>query len=490
MSLLKSGAALSFARLANQAVVFIGPIILVRLLSIQDYGVYREFFVYATIAGTLGSAAVNRSLLYLLPKYPKSEKRLVTLSTLFVLCCSTAVAAGFVLLSSFTGLLGDFPFAAEVAIYLIVFLNFDYVECFWLAKGQVRQVVSYTLIRSAARLVAAICAAYIFSSAESIILSLIAVEGLRLLYVLFSTLRNYRGLDSREHRPKLAVEQIVFFSPLALMASLEAINMNIGQLIVSSELGEESLALYFVGSYAVLVANLLYSSVSDLLFPKVVERATDDHFASLLPWRHMTNLYLVIMLAVTAIGYMHANEIISLLFSPKYLPAAAVFQLLIFGTLILSFDFNFVIRSLNKNFNSLIGYSILIPVNLIISYALIGQHGLLAPAYAYLIAQATLALYLGWRVKVLTGLSIGRMLEWAQLGRIIASFLIALIALHSYIYLVDTGGIVHAAISSIVFLAIYLLAMKALKVNTLNYFVSEFDLAGNAKPSDIATGNN
>ena len=474
MSLIKSGAALAFARLANQAVMFIGPIILVRLISVYDYGIYREFFVYATIAGIIGSAAVNRSLLYLLPKHPDSERQLVALSTLFVMFSSLIVALSVFGIDRFTELFSGFEFGLEVAIYLIVFLNFDYVECYWLVKNQIRKVIIYTLVRSAARLLAVVGAAYYYGDAATIIWSLIAVESIRLFYVVLSTLFARSNFRDRVRQSGIAREQLVFFSPLAIMASLETVNVNLGQLIVSDELGEEALAFYFVGSYAILIASLLYSSVSDLLFPKVVGAMSDNSFESLTPWRQMTNFYVAFMLAVTALGFVHANEIIGLLFSDKYLAAAPVFQVLIFGTLILSFDFNFVIRTLNKNTNSLVGYLILIPINLGISYALIAEHGLLAPAYAYLLAQACLTIYLGWRVILLTKLSFLQLFDWSQLSRISLAFLGSIAVLVMYTRFAGAEGLIHAIISSVLFLAVYLLLLGLVGFNALNYFGKQF----------------
>lgn len=37
------------ARLLNQGLILISPIILVRLLTVEDFGRYREFVLYATL---------------------------------------------------------------------------------------------------------------------------------------------------------------------------------------------------------------------------------------------------------------------------------------------------------------------------------------------------------------------------------------------------------------------------------------------------------
>ncbi len=464
MSLVKSGLALSIARLANQAVMFIGPIILVRLISVHDYGVYREFFVYVNIGSILGCFAVNRSLLYMIPKYGEYERQIVLQSILFVLLGSVAVIGLFWMLHLNLNLFGDFKYVPELAIYLLLFLNLDYVENLWLAKGLIRHVVTYTITRSVFRLVAVILCAWYYESVSSMIFSLICVELVRMLFVFVYTLFKYSNIKVPNARSsKITTEQVMFFSPLALMASLEATNFNIGQLIVSAKLGEEALAYFFVGTYAVMISSLVYGSVSDVLFPTVIRNDRGKILDTLEPWRKVTNFYWLMMLAVCSIGAAYAETIVIFLFSEAYRPAIPVFRLLMLASLIQCFDFNFIIRVLNKNVNSVLGYLVLIPINLGVTYLLIDELGLFAPAIAFLLAQVALSVILCGRVLSLTGIRLSELIDWQQIVSISTCFLLALPVTYFFSTHLEQS-IVTAVIGSAVFLIVYLVLLRLLKV--------------------------
>lgn len=474
MSLVKSGLALSLARLANQAVMFIGPIILVRLISVHDYGVYREFFIYVNIGSILGCFAVNRSLLYIIPKYGEYERQIVLQSILFVLLGSLVVVGAFWAIHLKFGLFGDFNYVSPLAVYLILFLNLDYVENLWLAKGQIRHVVSYTMTRSMLRLLAVIFCAWYYQTVSSMVFSLIVVELVRLLFVFAYTLIKYtRGAPGSKVSALVTKEQVIFFSPLAVMASLEAINFNIGQLIVSAKLGEEALAYFFVGSYAVMISSLVYGSVSDVLFPTVIRKDRGKILETLEPWRKVTNFYWLMMLALCSLGAAYAETIVIFLFSEAYRPAIPVFRLLMLASLIQCFDFNFIIRVLNKNVNSVLGYLVLIPINLGVTYLLIEDLGLFAPALAFLVAQMALSLILCARVLSLTGLKISELIDWGQIGAISSCFALSLPITYFFSSYLDQS-IITAASGAVLFLIAYLMLLRLFKVEVVTDGISLF----------------
>ncbi|MGH8185295.1 MAG: hypothetical protein ACREUC_01930, partial [Steroidobacteraceae bacterium] len=51
--------------------MLISPIILTRLLSVADFGRYREFLLYATIMTGIAAFGINSSLLRFVPARPE-----------------------------------------------------------------------------------------------------------------------------------------------------------------------------------------------------------------------------------------------------------------------------------------------------------------------------------------------------------------------------------------------------------------------------------
>ena len=57
--------------------MLISPVILVRLLSVHEFGMYREFLVYVSVLASIAGFGVNSSLLRFVPDDPQTGWRYV-----------------------------------------------------------------------------------------------------------------------------------------------------------------------------------------------------------------------------------------------------------------------------------------------------------------------------------------------------------------------------------------------------------------------------
>jgi len=66
---------LASARLLNQALAMLSPLLLVRLLDIVEYGRYRQFISTAGLVTSLGGFALAANLNYLIARTPDRSNR-------------------------------------------------------------------------------------------------------------------------------------------------------------------------------------------------------------------------------------------------------------------------------------------------------------------------------------------------------------------------------------------------------------------------------
>ena len=72
-SFVSRGAVLATARLLNQALALLSPLLLVRLLEIDEYGRYRQFMATAMFITSLGGFALAANLNYLIARSPDRQ---------------------------------------------------------------------------------------------------------------------------------------------------------------------------------------------------------------------------------------------------------------------------------------------------------------------------------------------------------------------------------------------------------------------------------
>src|ERR1700761_5819600 len=96
-------AILTLSRLASFGLMLISPIFLVRLLTVVDFGRYREFLLYASILQSFAQFSINDSLLYCVPANPRSPWRLARQTALLTSCSSLLVVMVLAAIDSSSG---------------------------------------------------------------------------------------------------------------------------------------------------------------------------------------------------------------------------------------------------------------------------------------------------------------------------------------------------------------------------------------------------
>ena len=152
-SLTRQALVVSAARLLNQGLMVISPLILVRLLAVDDFGLSREFLLYAAVVGNLAVFSLPNSLLYFVGREPASAWVFVDRIVVGVGVTSLLAVSGFMALSA---VLPEPLVEGRLllcAAYVLFFTNVDFWEFLWFAQKRPAAVFAYSSGRLAARLV-------------------------------------------------------------------------------------------------------------------------------------------------------------------------------------------------------------------------------------------------------------------------------------------------------------------------------------------------
>ena len=91
-SFVSRGAVLASARLLNQALALLSPLLLVRLLEMSEYGRYRQFMATAIFITSLAGFALSANLNYLIARTPQRQSVDITNTCLLMLAVSLVSA--------------------------------------------------------------------------------------------------------------------------------------------------------------------------------------------------------------------------------------------------------------------------------------------------------------------------------------------------------------------------------------------------------------
>jgi O-antigen/teichoic acid export membrane protein len=453
-------AILTLARLANYGLMLISPIILVRLLTVEQFGHYREFLLYASVLQAIAIFAINDSVLYCIPANPASRWRIVRQTAVLIGCSSLITVAALVILDRLSGgrLVG--PLLVPVCLYTLFAANLDFWDFFWVATDRPGLIFLYTSLRLGARVTVAVATAALTHDVHAIIWALIALEGLRLLGVGIVVAVVDRGSTEPPLREPWR-EQLRYCLPSGTASTLAMLNRNLSSLVVTKALGAVALAQYTIGRYGEPVVETLRNSVSSVILPEMVRRDRDSRAESLALWKRATVINAIALLPVALLVERFAEPLVATVFGRSYTPAAIVLRIYVLVMMRECFDFAPALRAINRtrplvesNVASLATCALMLAI-------LVPLGGVAGAMTAVLIGMLVDAAWLARAAMHHYGVTLRELIPWGGIGRVVLGGLIAAAVLASdWTQMFGPGGMVLAGIAYVAVFALLLLALK------------------------------
>lgn len=461
--LARQAVVLSLARAANFGLMLVSPIILVRILSVDDFGRYREFLLYTSLLVSFAGLSIYDSLLYFVPAHPASPWRIVRQTTVLVAVSSALVMATVVALDvAMAGrLVGEY--LVPMAVYVLLFINVDFWEFFWLAGRRPISVFVYTAGRLTARLLVVIAAAAATGDLFTIIWSLVALESVRLAISVIA----WRALDRSADEPPLSDawrEQLRFCLPAGAAVLLATANRNLGNVAVVRYLGAASLAHYTIGMYVEPIVLAIRNSISAVLLPEMVRRSANQSNDRLDIWRRATTVNCVLLFPCVVLLARFAGAIIVPVFGDSYRPSIPVMQIYLLVIIRECFDCSPPLRAINKTGPLVRSYFAAVVANTLALVALVPLAGIGGAISALVVSRFVDAAYLGKCVAQVYRVGWRHLLPWQSLAKVTLAAALPGLVLFSSGWPEDLGlpGI---ALATVVYLAVFAVLLWVTRVS-------------------------
>jgi O-antigen/teichoic acid export membrane protein len=463
-SLTKRAIVLIFCRVLNYGVMLLSPIFLVRIFDMHAYGQYREFMLYTILISGLIQFSVNTNLIYFIPKYPGRERQSVTHTAILILIASSIGSFAVYFLKGLVLARTSYDFIAPLIVYLF-FLNFEFFDNYWLGKKRTDYVLYYSSGRVFVRTAALLVSAYVSRDVMTVIWTMIVVECIKCLFV-FAMLRTV--LTRRLDRALLR-EQLKFILPLGSAGVLAIINTQLANIFISIKLGVERLALYTIGGQQIPIHNIVRASVMDVLFPEMAQIGDAERLQL---WRRANVVFCFMVFPIYAVFQCYARTFIETLFTANYLAAVPLFRIYLTLIVIQSFEMGSPLRAINQNkyyiFGSIFGLS----VNIGLILLLYRPVGFITPAISFVLGELTTVVYLGSRILRLYRIPLSALLLWRRVFTILCCAALALPALVAGRW-VNLNPVVRAVSFSILYLVVYYIAIRRLKIGEVELLVDK-----------------
>ncbi len=375
-SLKEQSAWLLAAKVIGFALSFVLPLLIVRALSQEDVGHYREAFQVITNAVIILPLGFSMSAYYFLAR--EEERRSAAVFNILIF---NFVVGGLAALTLFLfpGLIGDFFKAPEltesgpligVLIWISIFAAF--LETVAIANSEARMATYFIVFASFSKTLLMGGAVLLVASVRGIVFAALIQAGIQTIILLLYLRSRFPGFW-RTFTPGFFIEQAKYAIPFGLTAIIWLAQNDIHNYFVGYKFSSAEFAIYAYGCFQLPLVVMLADSVASVLIPHMntLQRSGDRDEMIRLTIRAMQKLALVyfplyVFLMITA------GTFITTLFTHNYDASVPIFMINL----------------------TMIPFGILITDPIVRSYKELGRFFLLTRTFVFAALVAVLYFYL------------------------------------------------------------------------------------------------
>lgn len=452
------------------------PLILTRLLSKSEYGIFAQFYVVVFFCTEIFNLSMQSNLYYYYPTADAQKRKSLIVQTLLFL---VFVALFAISLLSIPGLgnliIGEgelLKYKSFILTGVILFMPLYILEPLYVAKKDVYTSLIYPPAEVLLRLTMITGFFLIKPGLYSIFTGVLVSAAVSMVFALAYSLKEvgFKNLKPGLLKKELAREQLTYSIPFGLAVSLNILFQRFDKIICISFLTSAEFAVYAIAFFGIPGILQVFDSLSQVYLIKMTVKHQEKKTAELGEiYKSLVAKTTSFSFPVLLIVWLYAKKIILVLFTSNYLEAVPLFRVYLTSILIFMLCSGLILRATGKTNYTLKSYTHSAFVVLPLTYVLIRLTGVWGAMAGALVSIALPRfLNLGKEIKLI-GSSFATFFPWKKFGQIGLISVASIIPFATLEYFFDYGTIVTA-----------LLGLTYLSI------VSLFEVKYNLFPQDIS----
>jgi O-antigen/teichoic acid export membrane protein len=420
VSLSDKAAVLIGASTLKYAFGFILPMVLVRLLSQQEYGTYQQLALIANAASGVMVLGIPLSIYYF---YHRAHRpTLIAQSQGVLLLCglltglTLALAAPLLAARMHNPRLGELlPVYCAYVGLLIAGEHFIHVM---ISQDRYATAVTLEIAETLFRVVGIVLVLALGYALNAIAWVLVVYAAVRLLVRSCWLWTGADRIQRARWDERCAGAQLSYGVPLMASTCVGVLGGMMDRAIVAAVFLPAQYAIYSVGALEIPLDTIFQGSVANVLraaLPALVREGRLDEVARI--WRDSVRKLALVMIPSFLFLLFFADRLITTLFTQHYEASVRVFQLYVLAVPLYMFILNAIPQVFGRTKLNLYVVLVGVAANALLSLALLRVIGLLGPATAFVCSSyLTSALYLAITARLLET-TVRRLLPLAALVR-------------------------------------------------------------------------
>jgi O-antigen/teichoic acid export membrane protein/GT2 family glycosyltransferase/2-polyprenyl-3-methyl-5-hydroxy-6-metoxy-1,4-benzoquinol methylase len=307
------------------------PLLLVRRLSQQEFGLYKQVFLVVGTALNILPLGVGMSAYYFLPRERERQGQVVFNILLFYLMMAGSICLIFALrpqmlsvIFNSTELVG---YAPLIGLVIFLWVISSFLETAAIAHQEFRLATVFVISSQFTKSLLLLAAAISFSTVWWLIYAAIIQGALQTALLLFY-LRSRFGAFWRKFEWSMMREQLAYALPLGIAAVIIGVQSDIDNYFVANQFGTAAYAIYAIGCFQLPIIGIISDSVGSVMIPRVsylqkFGRRQEIIELTAKMMRKLSAAYFPLYVFLIILG----REFITTLFTSQYLSSYPIFAI-------------------------------------------------------------------------------------------------------------------------------------------------------------------
>lgn len=329
VSLARSALWLLVAKSAGFALSVAVPLVLVRQLTIREFGVYKQLFLLVDTATTILPLGFALSAFYFFPREPARKAHVVgNIIRVYALVASLGGLLAVVFPALPAAVLNSHDLAAyagAIGAATLLCVGSSFVESVAIANGEAKLAAFVILAMQLTRSILLVVAGGLFGSIRSLANAAV-IYGFLQSSVMLWYVRSRFSHAGWQSDWSLMRAQIAYAMPLAYAGLLWWLQLNVHNYFVSHQFGAAAYAVYAVGCFQLPIMGIILESVGSVVIRRVNELRSRNETREILRLGAGTARTLAaVALPLYALLLVTGHEVLTVLFTVKYRASWPIF---------------------------------------------------------------------------------------------------------------------------------------------------------------------
>lgn len=414
---------LAGVKMGATVLTMLTAMLLSRFRTLEEYGTYSELQLVTNLATIIFMIGLPNSINYFLAKADTKQEQSRFLSLYYSLTTVLGIVAGVVLIAGISIIVSYFnndsirDFWFFLLLYPWTKIIMSGLENLLVVYQRMTKLIIFKILYSSVTLAVVTGAWFMGISFKRYMVFFVITEIVFSLWVYEISYKLSGGLRIAFSRLEI-ISIFKFCLPLGLASIVGTISIELDKLLIGYLYSTSELAIYNNASKEMPV-TMIATSITAVLMPRLVKllkRGKNDKAIEL--WDNATVLsYIFIAFCASAL-VVFAPEIITILYSEKYLPGVAVFRVYSLVLILRTTYFGMILNSMGQTRFIFLTSIMNLGLNVILNIACYLIFGFVGPAIATFLSIAIIAFLQIFYTSKKAGVGVKKIFSWKKLLKI------------------------------------------------------------------------